>query len=130
MHIHKSFFTHISTLIISIILVQMMSCDRSVSMDEIEMKPTFPVSNEFSWIVVKKPYISLKSENNIMAENKCSLRSGEIGKITNSTFTRNKDSVELWYHISGKFGEGWIQETDVIICQNEEFAQKTSEKFK
>jgi len=102
------------------------SCNRSSEEQPILPPATHPLAREYiGYGVVNVSFANLLSENGPKAISQGYIRRGTILRIIERARTNNNGKIESWvlgesnYQASGAFSRGWLQESSLLIFDNE-----------
>jgi hypothetical protein len=102
------------------------SCNRSSEEQPILPPTTNPLTREYiGYGVVNVSFANLLNENDPKAVSQGYIRRGTILRIIERAQTNNNGKIESWvlgesnYHASGAVSRGWLQESALLIFDNE-----------
>ena len=109
------------------------SCNRSSEEQPVLPPATHPLAREYiGYGVVNVSFANLLNENDPKAASQGYIRRGTILRIIERARTNNNGKVESWvlgegnYQASGAVSRGWLQESSLLIFDNESQAINAS----
>jgi len=128
-------FTANNQLFVLLLLVTVLefSCNRSSEEQPVLPPATHPLAREYiGYGVVNVSFANLLNENDPKAVSQGYIRRGTILRIVERAHTNNNGKVESWvlgesnYQASGAVSSGWLQESALLIFDNESQAVTAS----
>jgi len=102
------------------------SCNRSSEEQPVLPPATHPLAREYiGYGVVNVSFANLLNENDPKAVSQGYIRRGTLIRIIERTRTNNNGKIESWvlgesnYQASGAVSRGWLQESALLIFDNE-----------
>ncbi len=102
------------------------SCSRSSEEQPVMPPATHPLAREYiGYGVVNVSFANLLSENGPKAVSQGYIRRGTVLRIIERARTNNNGKIESWvlgesnYNASGAVSSGWLQESALLIFDNE-----------
>jgi hypothetical protein len=102
------------------------SCNRSSEEQPVMPPATHPLAREYiGYGVVNVSFANLLSENGPKAVSQGYIRRGTILRIIERAMTNSNGKIESWvlgesnYQASGTVSRGWLQESSLLIFDNE-----------
>ena len=74
------------------------------------------------WAVISSPYAAFRSGSSLSSEVIAHGRQGDICEVKGKKIEKDTNGTVLWYH----FDDGWISESDILVCTNRMQADKAS----
>jgi len=74
------------------------------------------------WAVVSSPYAAYRSGSSLADDVIAHGRQGDICEIKGKKLEKTDKGTVVWYY----FDEGWLSESDILLCSNKMQADKAS----